>query len=76
MPTMKALQPHIWQQRTVKRGEEYPATENEAVLVEALGWSKRLPDRIDIINLDSGLGGETLPRPKRQYRRRDMTAEH
>jgi hypothetical protein len=61
---MKAIQQHGWKQSKVEPGEEYEATDQEADLLVALGWSARV-----------SVNG-TEPRQRRQYRRRDMTAQH
>lgn len=62
MPRMKVLYGHDWNQSPVKPGDEYDATENEAQLVEALGWS----ERVELVE---------PVRQRRQYRSRAMTAQ-
>jgi hypothetical protein len=61
MPKMRVVKRHTWNERTVQPKEEYIATEDEALLVEALGWAERVE--------------YSQPRQNRAYRRRDMTAE-
>ena len=60
MPTMKALKPHKFAGRIVRPGETYEAREDEAKTVRVLGWA---------------IEADEQPRVRRQYRRRDMTAE-
>jgi len=62
MPLMKARQSHGWKQGRVDEGDEYEATEQEATLLEALGWSQR-----------KALNG-TVPRRRGRYQTRDVTA--
>ena len=62
MPTMKALKPHKFSGRMVRPGETYEATDDEAKTVRVLGWA-------------TDTEGQEPPRARRQYRRRDMTAE-
>lgn len=62
MPTMKALKPHKFAGRMVRPGETYEAKDDEAKTVRALGWATDAEE-------------QELPRQRRTYRRRDMTAE-
>lgn len=72
---------HVFADKQMRKGDEYEATSDEADIVEALGWSKRKP--LEKIEPKEQSKEESViadaapdaPRQKRQYRRRDMTAQ-
>lgn len=77
MPRMKVCKSHSWNEKTVRPDDEYQATEDEAKLVEALEWSKRLqahPEVAKVLAVGAMISPRT-GREKRQYRRRDMRSE-
>ncbi len=71
MPVMRVNQPHVFADVGRVKGDEYTATEAEASLLEALGWSARVAHDGNVYPPVQHL---TQPRKKRTYTRRDMRA--
>jgi hypothetical protein len=42
MPRMRSLQLHPWGDSHKSIGDEFDASDNEATLIEALGWAERI----------------------------------
>jgi len=68
MPLMKARQSHGWKQSHVDEGEEYEATDQEALLLEALGWAVRITASIN------GNAPRRRGRPPGRYKTADVTS--
>jgi hypothetical protein len=69
MARLKALTRHIANQRQQEPGDFYEADASGAKLAKALGWAE------DATLVQAVIAAATnTVRPRRQYRRRDMTA--
>ena len=61
MPTLVAVQPFTYANRSLNVGDTFEASDMHAALLKLVGRAKDAQTE--------------EPRPKRQYRRRDLTAE-
>lgn len=85
MPRVKSIKPYDWNQKPMPAGIEHDATEQEAQLLEALGWACRLSSAPTYQTrvMTAARAAPTpshMPRPNRQQRRqqtarRDMNAD-
>lgn len=64
---IRTLVQHTANQKPMAPGDEYEADERSAELAVTLGWGERVINNRAVV--------QSQPRTKRQYRRRDMTAQ-
>jgi hypothetical protein len=68
---LKALTRHTANQRTQNPGDVYDADDVAAKLIKGLGWAEDAPSLVQAVVVAAA----NAVRPRRQYRRRDMTAK-
>lgn len=79
MPTMITKTGHRFADVDMRKGDQYEATEDEALLIQTLGWAELkknpTPEEYQTAAIKSADSAPDQPRQKRSYRRRDMRAE-
>lgn len=79
MPVMKSIRVHAFGEDTKQPGDKFDATEREAALLKALGWAVSADEDIaaefGYSRRDLTAEAPAAHRQKRQYRRRDLTAQ-
>jgi hypothetical protein len=72
---MTALRPHFYAGRTLKAGEIYDAFDEHVFLLETVKASRRYVEEAADRAAEESATGLVSPKTKRQYHRRDLTAE-